>query len=54
MYPVVDNSSDATRPSKPGQTAPEKQLNEKREPKLPSIYDHPEPLSIYDDMATCG
>lgn len=54
MYPVVENSSETTRPSKAAQTVPEKQFNDEREPKPTSVYDHPKPLGIFDDMATCG
>lgn len=54
MCPVVDNSSETTRQLEPVQAAPASQVADKREPKLPSVYDHPKPLGAYDDMATCG
>jgi hypothetical protein len=54
MCPVVDNSSETAQRLKPVQAVPAKQVADKCEAKLPSVYDHPQPLHVYDDMATCG
>jgi hypothetical protein len=53
MCPVVNNSSE-TAPLKPVQAAPATQVADQCEAKLPRLYDHPQPLHVYDDMATCG
>ena len=39
---------------KPVQVVPAKQVADEHELKLPRVYDHPQPVSVYDDMATCG
>jgi len=54
MCPVVDNPSETAGRLKPAQAPPAKQIGETCEPKRPSVYDHPYPLGVYDDMATCG
>jgi hypothetical protein len=54
MCPVVDNSPETAPPLKPVQAAPAKQVAAECEPKPPKVYDHPQPVSVYDDMATCG
>jgi hypothetical protein len=54
MRPVVDNSPETTRQPQPLETAPAKKAADECEPKLPRMYDHPQPASVYDDMATCG
>jgi hypothetical protein len=54
MCPVVDNPSETAERLKPPQAAPAKQVADKCEPKRPGVYDHPRPLGVYDDMATCG
>jgi hypothetical protein len=52
MRPVVDNSPETAGLPKPVETVPAKQAD--AEPRLPRVYDHPQPASVYDDMATCG
>jgi hypothetical protein len=54
MRPVADKPSETAGWLKPVQAVPEKQVADKSEPKRPSVYDHPQPLGVYDDMATCG
>jgi hypothetical protein len=54
MCPVVDNSPETAPPLKPVQAAPAKQVAAECEPEPPKAYDHPQPVSVYDDMATCG
>jgi hypothetical protein len=54
MCPVVDNPSETAGQLKPAQAPPAKQIGETCEPKRPSVYDHPYPLGVYDDMAACG
>jgi hypothetical protein len=54
MCPVVDNSPETAPQLKPAQAVPAKQVADEHEPKLPRVYDHPQPVSVYDDMATCG
>jgi hypothetical protein len=54
MRPVVDNSPEMMPQLKPVQAAPAKNVADEDELKLSKVYDHPQPASVYDDMATCG
>ena len=54
MCPVVDNSIETAPLLKPVQVVPAKQVADEHELKLPRVYDHPQPVSVYDDMAICG
>src|ERR1700722_6702171 len=54
MCPVVDNPSEAAGRLMPAQASPAKQVVDESETRRPSVYDHPQPLGAYDDMATCG
>ena len=54
MCPVVDNSLETAPQLKPVQAVPAKHVADEDELKLPRVYDHPQPASVYDDMATCG
>jgi hypothetical protein len=54
MCPIVDNSSEAVRQLRPVQAVPGKQFTDGCEPKLLRVHDRPQPLSVYDDMATRG
>ena len=54
MFPVVENSLETAPPLKPVQAVPAEQVADEYEPRLPKVYDHPQPVSVYDDMATCG
>jgi hypothetical protein len=54
MCPVVDKSPETVPQLKTIQAVPAKHAADEGELKLPKVYDHPQPASVYDDMATCG
>jgi hypothetical protein len=54
MFPVVENSLETAPPLKPVQAVPAEQVADKYEPRLPKVYDHPQPVSVYDELAICG
>ena len=54
MCPVVDNPPASAPQLKPVQAVLAKPVADEHELRLPRVYDHPQPVSVYDDMATCG